>query len=125
MLHHSANDQDSLNHLYTTLSTYKKYQQIAEANEHHKYLFPNQYSGGTLYVPCTFTVVDQADDYTWAMEFIEFHLDQTENEHLNEAIGTLTIFAPGKLFHSYSANSEELISNYEIVKTSLEQNPGY
>lgn len=116
---HGIQGNDSIQKKLSHLTTLSKH--FSDSNGDWKYTMPNQYSSGTIYIPYTFAIVKQAENYAIAMDFIEYYLHKSKNEHLNNVFGTLSIYTPGKLIYLYPTNSEDLMENYIIVNRILEK----
>ncbi|MEJ6777512.1 MAG: hypothetical protein QNK85_09360 [Crocinitomicaceae bacterium] len=109
----------------TTLSDFKLNKDSNHLYKNKSFLLPNERSKGTFYNLRSIAIVNQASNYTIALDFIGFCLDEKNNVKLNDALNTYSIYSRQIDFRKYSPSAEELIPYYSIIehfKIKLESN---
>lgn len=82
-------------------------------------LMPNNKSTGTFYNLRTMAIAFQAEHYTEATEFIDFHLSEENNRSLNKKMKTIAINSSEAGFRKYYVHSEEMLEYYTLIERSL------
>ena len=108
--------------ILTTLSDFKKFKDsILYKNK--SFLLPDERSTGTFYNTRSVAIVDQAQNYTVAVDFIKYCTEENNNIKLNKALNTYSIYSTQSNFRKYNTPAEELIPYYsmtERIKRKLE-----
>ena len=108
--------------ILTTLSDFK-YFKDSTIYKNKSFLLPNERSTGTFYNTRSIAIVDQAANYTVAIDFIKFCTEENNNIKLNTALNTYSIYSNQSNFRKYNTSAEELIPYYsmtERIKSKLE-----
>lgn len=109
----------------TKLSDFKLNKDSNHLYKNKSFLFPNEWGKGTFYNLRSIAIVNQASNYTVALDFIGFCLDEKTNVKLNDALNTYSIYSRQSDFRKYSLSAEELIPYYttiDRIKRTLESN---
>ena len=78
-------------------------------------VYPNTKSTGTFYNLRTIAIVQQAENYTSALEFIQFILQPIHNKAINRKLFVVPLESTG-LFRKYYLSTEEMIAYYLTVE---------
>ena len=101
----------------TTLSSFKQ-----NTNTDSLYLkfrevhYPNGNSKGTFYDLRTFAIVDQAENYSLAKDFILFFMKQENSNTLCSKLSIISANETNKPFRLYKDKSEKLLQYYNSIQ---------
>ena len=83
-------------------------------------IFPSGPAGGNPYNLRTFAIMNQAENYTVAVDFINFYSNFGYNDELNERMETLSIYEDMRdtdlEFYPYKVKPEKLIPYHSITR---------
>jgi len=101
----------------TTLSSYnKKYQSDSLLMNYSEFIYPNNNSKGTFYNLRTFAIVDQAENYSIAKDFILFYTEEKRNKSLCSEMSIISINEQNKPCRLYKVKSEKLLQYYNSIQ---------
>ncbi len=77
--------------------------------------YPNSKSTGTFFNLRTITIINQAQNYLTAKEFIFYCLEEKNNRRINNYLNTFSISSQNKVFRRYNVSQEKLVEYHQII----------
>jgi ABC-type Fe3+ transport system substrate-binding protein len=100
----------------TILSEFKSNKKLNPLYKNRSFLLPNERSNGTFYNLRSIAIVDQASNYTSAIDFIFFCIEEENNTKINQKLNTYSIYPSQSNFRKYNTSSEELFPYYSMTE---------
>jgi len=116
--------KDTLNTGLPILTTYSDFSSNKDTllDYSNRFLmYPNSKSTGTFFNLRTIGIVDQAQNYTVAQDFIFYCLEEKNNKRINNKMNTFSISPSKEVFRKYSVSQEKLVEYNQIVMRLLQK----
>ncbi|MCH2231269.1 MAG: hypothetical protein MK105_13075 [Crocinitomicaceae bacterium] len=101
--------------LICTMSFFKEQKDSLPILKNRSYLLPNERTTGIFYNVRSISLVDQAENFTTAKEFLFHYLEEENNIALNKKINTYSIYSNHSNFRKYNTSPEMLIPYYSMI----------
>jgi ABC-type thiamine transport system substrate-binding protein len=107
--------------ILTTYSDFKRNNFTDNRFKNKSSFFPNSNGKGTLFNVRSISLVNQAQNYVNAKEFIFFYTKPKRNIELNKEFHTMSVFSNQKECNYYTISPEKLIPYYGMVDRVLKK----
>ncbi len=115
---------DSLNRNFPVLTLYSDFSSNKDTllDYSNRYLrYPNSKSTGSFFNLRTIAIINQAQNYSVAKDFIFYCLDEENNRSINKSLNTFPIYSSKEVFRKYSVSQEKLVEYNQIIARLLKK----